>query len=76
MTASPVDAATVQFNPETRLYIDGELRDSGTGETIDNINPVTEEVLGTCTDAGIADMEQAATRASNSTCKQKRSDIP
>jgi aldehyde dehydrogenase (NAD+) len=63
MTASPVDVATVQFNPETRLYIDGELRDSGTGETIDNINPATEEVLGTCTDAGTADMEQAIAAA-------------
>ena len=66
MTASPVDAATVQFNPETRLYIDGELRDSRTGETVDNINPATEEVLGTCTDAGTADMpptrRSAATR--------------
>jgi len=66
MTASPVDAATVQFNPETRLYIDGELRDSGTGETIDNINPATEEVLGTCTDAGTADMEQAIAAARRS----------
>jgi len=63
MTASPVDVATVQFNPETRLYIDGELRDSGTGETIDNIDPATEEVLGTCTDAGTADMEQAIAAA-------------
>jgi aldehyde dehydrogenase (NAD+) len=63
MTASSVDATTVQFNPETRLYIDGELRDSGTGKTIDNINPATEEVLGTCTDAGTADMEQAIAAA-------------
>ena len=70
MTASSVDATTVQFNPETRLYIDGELRNSGTGKTIDNINPATEEVLGTCTDAGPADMEQAivaARRAFDST---------
>jgi len=63
MTASSVDATTVQFNPETRLYIDGELRDSGTGKTIDNINPATEQVLGTCTDAGTADMEQAIAAA-------------
>src|SRR5246500_1654863 len=33
MTASPVAAATVQFNPETRLFIDGRLRDSSTGTT-------------------------------------------
>ena len=46
MTASPVAAATVQFNPETRLFIDGQLRESSTGKTVDNINPATEEVLG------------------------------
>ncbi|BBY93345.1 aldehyde dehydrogenase [Mycobacterium gallinarum] len=63
MTASPVDATTVQFNPETRLYIDGELRDSTTGQTVDNINPATEEVLGTATDAGADDMEQAIAAA-------------
>ena len=63
MTASPVDTAAVQFNPETRLYIDGELRDSATGKTIDNINPATEQVLGTCTDAGTADMERAIAAA-------------
>ena len=63
MTASPVDASTVQFNPETRLYIDGELRDSATGRTVDNINPATEEVLGTATDAGAEDMEQAIAAA-------------
>ena len=32
MTASPVAAATVNFNPETRLFIDGRLRDSSTGK--------------------------------------------
>jgi aldehyde dehydrogenase (NAD+) len=63
MTASPVDATTVQFNPETRLYIDGRLRDSSTHKTVDNVNPATEEVLGTCTDAGAEDMEQAIAAA-------------
>ncbi|MGD1257052.1 aldehyde dehydrogenase family protein [Mycobacterium seoulense] len=63
MTASPVDATTVQFDPETRLYIDGRLRDSSTGRTVDNVNPATEEVLGTCTDAGADDMEQAIAAA-------------
>ncbi|OBI44832.1 aldehyde dehydrogenase family protein [Mycobacterium sp. E796] len=63
MTASPVDATTVQFDPETRLYIDGRLRDSSTGRTVDNVNPATEEVLGTCTDAGAEDMEQAIAAA-------------
>ncbi|MEZ0351948.1 aldehyde dehydrogenase family protein [Mycobacterium sp. pR1184] len=63
MTASPVDATTVQFNPETRLYVDGRLRNSATGKTVDNVNPATEEVLGTCTDAGAEDMEQAIAAA-------------
>ncbi|BCO34259.1 aldehyde dehydrogenase family protein [Mycobacterium heckeshornense] len=63
MSVSPVAAATVQFNPETRLYIDGRLRESSTGKTADNINPATEEVLGVCTDAGVDDMEEAIAAA-------------
>ena len=63
MTASPVSAAAVAFGPETRLYIDGELRESVTGRTVDNINPATEEVLGTCTDAGAEDMDAAIAAA-------------
>ena len=63
MTASPVAAATVSFNPESRLYIDGRLRESSTGKTVDNINPATEEVLGTCTDAGADDMDEAIAAA-------------
>ncbi|HKI38896.1 MAG TPA: aldehyde dehydrogenase family protein [Mycobacterium sp.] len=59
MTASPVAAPTVQFNPEARLYIDGRLRASSTGKTADNINPATEELLGVATDAGAQDMEEA-----------------
>jgi aldehyde dehydrogenase (NAD+) len=59
MTASSVAATTVQFNPETRLYIAGTLRDSSTGKVAENINPSTEEVLGTCTDAGSEDMDEA-----------------
>jgi aldehyde dehydrogenase (NAD+) len=59
MTSAPVAASTVQFNPETRLYIDGRLREASTGHTVDNINPATEEVLGVATDAGAGDMEEA-----------------
>lgn len=59
MTASPVAAPTVQFNPESRLYIDGRLRESSTGKTVDNINPATEELLGVTTDASAEDMEEA-----------------
>ena len=63
MTASPVAASTVQFNPETRLYIDGRLRESSTGKTADNINPATEEVLGVTTDASADDMDEAIAAA-------------
>src|ERR1700712_379710 len=63
MTASPVAASTVQFNPETRLYIGGQLRDSSTGNTADNINPATEEVLGVAADAGAEDMDEAIAAA-------------
>src|SRR6201994_4066312 len=63
MTASPVTAATVQFNPETRLFIDGRLRDSSTGKTVENVNPANEEVLGVATDAGADDMEEAIAAA-------------
>jgi len=63
MTASPVAATTVSFHPESRLYIDGQLRESSTGKTADNINPATEEVLGVCTDAGADDMDEAIAAA-------------
>jgi len=63
MTASPAAATPVQFHPESRLYIDGQLRESSTGRVADNINPATEEVLGTCTDAGVDDMDAAIAAA-------------
>jgi aldehyde dehydrogenase (NAD+) len=63
MTASPVAATTVQFNPEARLYIDGRLRESSTGQTADNINPATEELLGVTTDASAQDMDEAIAAA-------------
>lgn len=53
MSASPVALSSVAFNPETRLYIDGQLRMASTGQTVDNVNPATEEVLRLCTDAGL-----------------------
>jgi aldehyde dehydrogenase (NAD+) len=63
MTASPVAAATVQFNPETRLFIDGRLRDASTGNTVENLNPANEEVLGLAADAGAGDMDEAIAAA-------------
>src|ERR1700712_2125082 len=63
MTASPVAAATVNFNPETRLFIDGQLRESSSGKTANNLNPATEEVLGLTADAGAEDMDAAIAAA-------------
>src|SRR6201997_597658 len=63
MTASPVAATPYQFNPEARLFIDGRLRDSSTGKTVDNINPANEEVLGLAADASAEDMEEAIAAA-------------
>jgi aldehyde dehydrogenase (NAD+) len=63
MTASPIAAATVNFNPETRLFVDGRLRDATTGRTADNVNPATEEVLGVTADAGAEDMDEAIAAA-------------
>jgi aldehyde dehydrogenase (NAD+) len=63
MTASPIAAATVNFNPETRLFVDGRLRDATTGRTADNVNPATEEVLGLTADAGAEDIDEAIAAA-------------
>ncbi|MGH3641585.1 MAG: aldehyde dehydrogenase family protein, partial [Mycobacterium sp.] len=63
MTASPIAAATVSFNPETRLFIDGQLRESAGGKTADNLNPATEEILGVAADAGAEDMDAAIAAA-------------
>ena len=63
MTASPVATNTFHFNPESRLYIDGRLRESSTGNTAENINPANEEVLGVTTDASSDDMEEAIAAA-------------
>ena len=38
------------LRPETRNLIDGQLVPASNGGTFENINPATEEVLGTCAD--------------------------
>jgi aldehyde dehydrogenase (NAD+) len=48
---------------ERRLLIDGELRESESGATFDNINPATEEVLGVVADASERDMDAAIAAA-------------
>ena len=51
------------MNPETQLFIDGELVDAASGKTYPNINPATEEVMGEVADAGPEDMERAIAAA-------------
>ena len=51
------------MNPETRLFIDGELVDAASGNTYPNINPATEAVMGQVADAGPQDMDKAIAAA-------------
>lgn len=51
------------MNPETRLYIDGELVAAASGKTYPNIDPATEAVIGDTADAGPEDMERAIAAA-------------
>ncbi|MBP6381414.1 MAG: aldehyde dehydrogenase family protein [Pseudomonadales bacterium] len=51
------------MNPESRLFIDGELVPAASGKTYPNISPVTEEVIGHVADAGPEDMERAIAAA-------------
>ncbi len=51
------------LNGESRNLIDGELAFSSSGETFDNINPATEEVIGQTADANAEDMERAIAAA-------------
>jgi aldehyde dehydrogenase (NAD+) len=44
---------------EERMLIDGELVDSDSGKTFDNINPATEEVMGQVADASNTEMHRA-----------------
>jgi aldehyde dehydrogenase (NAD+) len=48
---------------EQRMLIDGKLVEAEGGRVFDNINPATEEVLGTVADGSRADMEHAVEAA-------------
>ena len=50
---------------ESRMLIDGKLVDSETGRQFDNVNPATEEVIGSTADGTRADMERAVAAARN-----------
>jgi len=49
----------VKVNPEQRMLIDGALVDADSGQTFDNVNPATEEVIGQVADASNAEMQRA-----------------
>lgn len=48
---------------EQRMLIDGELVLADSGKTFDNINPATEEVIGSVADASAAEMQRAIAAA-------------
>lgn len=48
---------------ESRLLIDGELRESVSGEVFDNLSPATGEVLGVTAAGSAQDMDAAVTAA-------------
>jgi len=52
-----------ELAPETRLFIDGRLVESTGGGRFENVNPATEEVLGTAADGTVADMHAAVAAA-------------
>mgnify|MGYP003382683727 CR=1 FL=1 len=51
------------MNPESRLFIDGELVVAASGRTYPNISPVSEAVIGYAADAGPEDMDRAIAAA-------------
>ena len=48
---------------ERRMLVDGELTETGSGATFENLNPATETVLGVTTDASADDMGRAVAAA-------------
>ena len=52
--------------PETRCYIDGQLVESSNGNRFDNVNPSTEEVIGTAADGTKDDADRALDAARRS----------
>jgi aldehyde dehydrogenase (NAD+) len=55
--------ALVPLNPETRNLIAGELVGASNGASFENLNPATEEVIGTCADGTREDMHAAISAA-------------
>ena len=61
--------ALALLRPETRNLIDGQLVPASNGGTFENLNPATEEVLGTCAD-GTKDDVLAAIGAARRTFEE------
>jgi aldehyde dehydrogenase (NAD+) len=61
-TGEAVDES-LKINPETNLLIDGKLVEAEAGGTFENVNPATEEVLGSVADATAPDMQRAIAAA-------------
>jgi succinate-semialdehyde dehydrogenase/glutarate-semialdehyde dehydrogenase len=55
---------TIEY-PNTNLYINGKWRPSNSGDTLDVINPATEEVIGKVARAGTVDLDEALEAADN-----------
>ncbi|MDP7431448.1 MAG: aldehyde dehydrogenase family protein [Myxococcota bacterium] len=51
------------LDPEERLLVDGTLREATGGGRFENLDPATEERLGSCADATEADMDAAIAAA-------------
>jgi aldehyde dehydrogenase (NAD+) len=55
--------ALAPLNPETRNLIDGRLVPASNGASFENVNPATEEVIGSCADGTKDDMNAAIAAA-------------
>jgi aldehyde dehydrogenase (NAD+) len=55
--------ALAPLNPETRNLIAGRLVGASNGATFENVNPATEEVIGSCADGTREDMHVAIAAA-------------
>ncbi len=51
------------MNPESKLFINGELVDAASSRTYPNINPASEEIMGEVADAGPEDLDRAIAAA-------------
>ena len=56
-------ASSTQISHETRMLVDGKLVEADSGQTFENVNPATEEVLGVVADASKDEMQRAIAAA-------------